>query len=600
MGKWKTMISFFIPVFSFIALALLIFFQPHGFWSLSYLKNNINFLLLLSSAWTAFYFINRKIRLIDYQNFRKINHIKYETGLYFIISAAFAGFLYIFRTGRFLPPPHGNGDSLLLLEHIPVYAELFGYLDSFDEILTLFIHSKMYLVMEYLFNSSVLTSISLTSSLAGFIYFFFFLKFVKNSGKSFFYAFSLIILTPAVELFAGYIENYFFVTVIISLTYFQGILLLEKNKPLYRTQNSLFHEKEMMLISVLSSFAFLFHILSGVMIFSLIYLVWARTKELKSFIKLSIFSVLPAALVIGFFWSYFVFFAENPLSITESFMLKPPFLGPEKILSAATVRNFLSCLFLASPFAVPLFIYIVSAKAGIAHSENDFSKSSMRKAADFFQSHFTIKPVHVFLLTGSISFIIPVFVINPLIGFPADWDLLTHFHIPLNLYLLYLITEPSLEFNKFQRRNIIAAAFIFNLYATFFWILYNSSSSKESRNNIVHAERNTEQLLAFIKNDLIFNKINTLPRKKTYVKVKLFEIRSENFAVDYLKFSSADLSSEKKEEIQQTMQMLHKNTDEFSSIILLPEEEFRKKLPPIWKNLSEVNSALSKLQNTVN
>ena len=590
------MISFLIPFITFSFFSAIIYFQPRSSWAAFYLKDTIFLFSSGAFTWIFFYLINKKIRLTNYPNFRTIKNIRYETILYATISILFSAFFYYFRTNRFYPPPLGNGDSLLLLENIPVYSSLFGYLDSIDEILTLFIHSKLYLFFKEHFSASVQTTMAYSSIGAGGFYLFFFLKFIKRTGGNFFLGITFVILTPAIELFAGYIENYTFAYLFISLTFFEGIFLLKNNNSLYSGGNILYKEKNLLLISILSAIAFLLHIIGGLMIFSLAYLVWKRTENRRNFVKLSAIISIPPLLIIGTTWMYFLFFSESPVSMSESFLLNPPFLRPSKIFSINNVNNFLNYMLLSSPFAISILIYIF-----YVNPEN-LAKPQKNPVFKFIPESFRSRlaviapnPEHKFLLIGTISYMFLIFIHNPMIGLPADWDLHSFFHIPLNLYIMHILIPRNITYNP-EKRSIVGAAFILNLFMTFTWIFFNSRTSAESINNLIRAERNTTQLLVDIRTDDLFEKISNLSRKKTYVKVLLFQIRSENFLNEILMKPSRILSSKEIQEINRMMRSLHSNTEDFNSIILLPEKEFNQKLPPIWTNLSSINAEIAAMQ----
>ncbi|MEQ9363001.1 MAG: hypothetical protein RIF32_02090, partial [Leptospirales bacterium] len=137
--------------------------------------------------------------------------------------------LFQFRQRLFLAPPDGLGDSLLILEQVPVYTHLRGYLDSFDELLELYWHSRLYLFTSESFSWHVEDAYALLSiasfALYGTVVFYFL---IRRSLFEILAGLALLIFVPALQLFAGYVEHYTIATSWMALSILTGAYALER------------------------------------------------------------------------------------------------------------------------------------------------------------------------------------------------------------------------------------------------------------------------------------------------------------------------------------------------------------------------------------
>lgn len=541
--------------------------------------------------------------------------------------------LWIIRMRRFLPPPEGLGDSLLLLEHLPAHAIHLGYLGTFDEILALFWRSRIYLWLNNSTGMSAADSIGLVSCLVGTLHglavylFTDRLKPVRRLA-----AIALLFCVPAMQLYAGYVENYSSASFFLFLTVVTGIVQLERwkaDRPVYPEYPALFAAlgaaHHMIVVFSLPALLLLVLILSSK----------SRKINWKEFLVLSSRAAVAGLLVLGIVWYYFFFVISNPIELHKSFAFQPALYPIKKLISFSHLIEGLNVLVLVAPAIIGLSgvwlpgpgIWIPEALAWLRKLPRNIkesiekpqdgigkksepeqpsedgdnqrqeplseqsSKSSFRfklwKAMaglfDRFWQYAEKQPAEVFSLAVFFCFLGHSFIWNPVIGFPADWDLFSFYQGPLHiyLYLRIFVREEAFLFLWLRR------ALLFTLLPAFLWISENARYSRESQFHIAQANRNLVQFLGLMQTESIFFRIPTLQRQRTYIEVRMFIVRAWN-QIPYLR-----VSEDKKDELRER---LRQGLMRFQSLSLQSKEIYDEQLPDVYYFLGDLNAEISELQ----
>ena len=478
-----------------------------------------------------------------------------ETALLALLCGLFYAIFTSFRMRYFAPPPEGLGDSLLLVQHVPVHSLLLGYLVSFDEILELYFHSKLYLAMHRQ-GYGVEDVYALLSTLFGTAYVvvvWFFLR--RRRIFEILAGFCLFLAMPALQLFAGYVENYALTLFYFSALLFASASFLERKRP----------ANGLVWLALLSAWGALHHMLVAPMAASLGLLVFFTAgKDWKRMIRLSVAPVCAAMFLLSLVIGYFLFFAPVPLAITESFSFRPPLLPVRRLFSTAHFLDMLNLLVLVSPASCLLFPVLFALFLR--------QKQSLKR-------FFLPGDVEKFLFSACILYLLFAFVTNPLIGFPADWDLLGFFQAPLHLYLFHLLRRHlPRNFNAYGQSFLLASLFLVSLVSTGAWLSRNSASSGGHLGEAKLAVRN---FLSHVREAAVFERLPSIDRKKKYIEISLFLIRSEKKL--------------KRLEEEGLLAELRTLSHEFETWILLPEEAYQEQHDSVWGKLSRFNVKVSDL-----
>ncbi|MBL8019675.1 MAG: hypothetical protein JNM27_08435 [Leptospirales bacterium] len=473
----------------------------------------------------------------------RIVHINFPIIL--LLATIAVACMWIFRQRLILPPPEGNGDGIFLLEQIPVYTELFGFRASFDEILELYVHSKFYLICKSI-GLSILDSYAILSCVSGFFYVSIVLRFLNDRPLwHWLLGFALLILTPAIELFFGYVEHYDAPTVLIAAV---AMLVLRMELP---------GPRQWMILGGLAALGAAFHMFAGIALLPLAFYCYAQSENRKAFFRNALLAAIPAGVILGGVWIYFLFLAQHPISIGESFFVKPPFYPWRQIVS---LKHFLDTFNLLV-LGMPALLCILPLLLLIRPDRRTFQDWRIR-----------------FTLIGFLGFLGASFLIHPLLGFPADWDLFTIFQVYGNLLLFQLLIALE-RVGRVHMANLVPGILLVGLISTGLWVHRNHMDSEESRITLDRILTNSSQFLQEIQNDKVF-KAAQGPRKKTLVQVKLFLVGAKNNAKRHQPGLLAEIEREARE---------------FDRFVLLPDSEYRAEYPTIWGRLTDLNRRLEEL-----
>lgn len=499
-----------------------------------------------------------------------------------LLLLAGAGLFYALRMRRFAPPPTGLGDSLLLLEHVPVYARLFGYLDSFDELLALFLRSKFYLAGADLFDLPADASYALFSAILGGAYLLVLLHFLR--GRTLYAALAglaLFLFSPAVQLYAGYVENYTLAALLLSSLLFTAGRELERAAAAGRPPA----EGVLLRLAALAALGVLVHGVVAFVLPGLVYLTYLSAgRNLRRMIRPALRAGGLAGLVIVPVWFYFFFLAANPVDFFESFAYRPALYPPRDWFSAGHLRPLVNLPLLVAPGALLLF----------------WCAPLLRERTR------RLRPIDVFFLLATLGFAGHAFVWNPLIGFPADWDLFTFFQAPLHCFVFYRFIADEADEGSAKNdgatpeptataatavaartiRPALLAGLLFVALATGpFWLARNAADSPESRSNLANARNNVDRFLARLKNDDLLARIENSRRRKKYVKGLLFVLRSREF----LRQTESAAARETEGELEQAWRLCRQT-------MLLAEGDFDREFPAAWQALTRVNIRIEALK----
>ncbi len=367
--------------------------------------------------------------------------IRAPRGMPVLFSVAGMLLICLLPMRRIAAPPEGAGDSLWLVEILPLAAELTGYWTSFDEILEPLLRSLSYRLFSYLSGSLLLSgryddiflALGLYSYVCGFLLLASVVLFLrKRPLRTQIRGFLLLFCVPTTQLFAGYIEHYAFLAMSVTVI----LLMIAVDTGLKRSAIIPYA------VAFLSALAALHHLSSGLLLPGLIYYIWLRNDSVAGFVRESFYCGLITAAVLLSGW--FLYFNILNLSLEGSHLLHPPILPLHKIFSSMNLVKVLFVLLLCAPAASLL------ARLWPHRLDN------------------TERIVAVVAATYGLQ----LFIWNPVIGMPADWDLLGVVAIPLHV-LLFLRLEKQPDAAGL---GSLAAV---TLLPTLLWLSYNHRDDRQ-------------------------------------------------------------------------------------------------------------------------
>ena len=292
------------------------------------------------------------------------------------------------------------GDGILILESVFIESKLLGFQLVMDEFLTTFIHSKFFLLTEKFL--SVRQSYSLLSYFFGFLCLILIKKFsiIQNP-----FQWMVIIFSGGFFVFQGYVENYSIPQFFLLFVLIYGYSLLK------RDQLKLIN---LLILSFLSCLAALSHLVNGYMILGLIFIVSYRSS-IKTFLQKSILCCIFTVSILLFFFIWFKYFSEVRIETNQTHFFNPPFYPLRKIFSINHLKQIFQVLLFSAFLPITIFVYFYCLKRKVL---NEICK----------------KPESKFLLWIFFGFFIHLFIFDPKLGFPADWDIASFFYFPLVLF----------------------------------------------------------------------------------------------------------------------------------------------------------------------
>lgn len=488
-----------------------------------------------------------------------------------IISTMIVTLLTFFRYRLFLPPPVGLGDSMLLLEHMPVYSRLFGYLDSFDELISLFFNSKLYLLLHHCCSYNADFSYAVMSFLSGFIYFIIMILFLSGRPiRDFILGFLIIISSPIIQLFAGYVENYPLPAMFLFAITTYGARLLERDRNI--------SSRHILFLGFLSALGVLHHLILGSILLALIYLIYVLSeKNIQKFIRLGFYGTIPALILLAVVWSYFLFFIDYPVGIGESFALHPPVYPFKRLISTTHFADMINLVFLGSPL-IPFYLIL-------RYSD----KNALERATEK-ENH-----AETFVFIAAITFLVVIFFLDPMLGYPADWDLHTMFAHPMSLFLFYRFRRLLRNEQHFHHLLFLFMAFFFSAYVTLSFLMRNHAGPPEAVKHLENSRKNVNRVLSLADSDPLMTPEVPGEIKKTYIKALMFQLRSHE-ALSILGTPESisigqrlDHSMEKLRKVLHAQRNLKKEGKADHSIEMM---ENQKAFQEVWTELTILNTEI--------
>ncbi len=290
------------------------------------------------------------------------------------------------------------GDGLILLENSFLDVKLFGFQVALDEVGSTVFNSLFSRTLP-MFGEEIDAKLSyqLVSYLCGIVFLLgigWYLPSEKRENREL-SGILLFLVSGGSLLFFGYAENYAILTLLVLffLIWTRKAILADK-QPIYILLGA----------TLWVSVCILFHIVSGYLAFVLLYL-WLRFSPKEEKLRHLLYCSLAgfSVLVLGF--SYFLFFSDPTIDRQSSHILHPPFYPWKRMISIGHAKDFFSVLwwncFLPAYFCLAVFLY----------------------QKDKWKQILSLPENRIFLFS-ILGFTLHAFTMNPLLGFPGDWDIM--------------------------------------------------------------------------------------------------------------------------------------------------------------------------------
>ncbi|NCN10874.1 MAG: MFS transporter [Leptospira sp.] len=397
----------------------------------------------------------------------------------------FLPYFYAFILILFIIYPIRNlnyGDGIILLENSYLEGSLFGFQITLDEFLEGFLHS--FLINRFQSSFEIYRWFS---TFAGFLFLTLCIYIIYKEKRTNIEGL-LLIATGSILLFFGYAENYTLVSLFIL-----GFIYI-----LYKWMKDQKEDSSIYWIAMLAALGALFHLVFGYLAFSLAYYTYIKSKK-RSFLVNTIISILMAGSLIGLVFIYFLFFSDPIASTTQTHVMSQPFYPLRKIISTRHFLDILGNLWFTSSFAlifISMAYYLDKLKFKL------------------FCSHQEIK----IILLAIFGFLLHSIIFNPVLNYPADWDLMSFYSLPL-IFLCFLY------YPQIPNKNLLLPIILY------FIGFYISTAITLSKNpiDLEHTYREDMKIAEiYVKENITkYNSINRY-KKKDYLKLDYFLFKSQS------------------------------------------------------------------------
>ncbi|HMV80039.1 MAG TPA: hypothetical protein PK453_06310 [Leptospiraceae bacterium] len=339
----------------------------------------------------------------------------------FSASAIFAGSVIFFIL--FYPVRNISlGDGELLYENFLLENSVWGYQLVLDEIFEAVLHSSVFQILKLSDPSEAYRILSTGAGLVLVLFLFF------RADQKDRYSLLPILTSGGMLLFFGYMENYTLTALIIFLYAFTALHFLDRN---------LMNERNFLFLCLISALSFVFHMISGYLLFSLLCLLFhCMQKRRIPFLVLK--AAVLGSLIISVCILYFILFSDLRIDFTDAHVTNPRFYPMKDFFSLNHFYEIVSCIFMTSLPSVSVTVYFIF-----------FRREEWKSFYTSSQGRFLL-----FLLLG---FLIHASVHNPQLGFPRDWDLMSFYWIPFSLIAYRLLLHSVIQ------RSELFPVFIFSL-----------------------------------------------------------------------------------------------------------------------------------------
>ncbi|TGL87659.1 dolichyl-phosphate-mannose--protein mannosyltransferase [Leptospira congkakensis] len=295
------------------------------------------------------------------------------------------------------------GDGLLLLETNLLETKLFGFQFTLDEIFETVLHSEFSNLLFYFgFSDDPRVSYTFLSQLAGIGIIFGFLWKAKENFKSNSFSILILLSSGGILLTFGYAENYTLVTAA-HLALFLFVTQYVKNPE----DNNLLLYGTTAIVAI----SMLFHLVSGYLVVLLFYL-WLVHSPKEKKLKHLIFCGLIGMSILLPWFLYFLFFHDPAIDKNSTHLIHPPFYPKSRLLSFNHLKEILSVLYWNASIATFFLLY-----------QFFFFKNAWKE--------FIKRPETKVILVSIFAFFLHGIFHNPQLGFPADWDLMGFYWLPI-------------------------------------------------------------------------------------------------------------------------------------------------------------------------
>ncbi|TGM59164.1 dolichyl-phosphate-mannose--protein mannosyltransferase [Leptospira vanthielii] len=399
------------------------------------------------------------------------------------------------------------GDGLLLLETNLLETKLFGFQFTLDEILETLLHSQVSnLLSGFGFPDDPRISYSFLSQLAGIGMLFGFLWTAGKNRKSNTASILILLSSGGILLTFGYVENYTLVTVSHLLLYIFVSKFVQNPK-----DNDLLLYGATALVAI----SMLFHLVSGYLVILLGYLWYIHSPKEKKLKHLIVSALIGFGILIPWFL-YFLFYHDPTIDRNSTHLIHPPFYPQNRLVSLNHIKEILAVLYWNAAIATLFLFY-----------QFFFFKKEWKA--------FAIRPETKTIFVAGFAFCLHGFFHNPQLGFPADWDLMGFYWLPIT-FLAHQFwiqsRETSLEWIPpflFGTVIVIFSAITLNKVNPDKEILWEVTKStiqsyvKENKPHIDSLSKEDKKFFAkgdflFYKGEMITNRLCDFPTKKEIIR----------------------------------------------------------------------------------
>lgn len=452
--------------------------------------------------------------------------------------------LLLLPARRLEEPPVGPGDSLHLVEFIPVFSELYGYLSTPDELLELFVRSKLFLLLQT--ETEARSAIGLYSYFAGLLHITAAFLFLRNR-KDWKSGWLILFFTPVMALYAGYVESYsmarglLFATMVISWTAI--------NQSDVRSR-----DRWVLAAAATAALAVLHHLLAGLILPALIYMVWKTSGgEARVFLRRSVVAGLVGICIVSGVYIAFFLSPQASLVFADSHVGTEGMMPVGKLLSPGNLSKMAGLLFIVPAFLIP----ILSKTRPGAKNNQDLT-------------------IERFLWVSTLPFLLHAFLWNAAIGMPADWDLFTFFAIPLSLLVFHRLSRVQLH-----RKAKAVILPLLTVLPALLWLHWLNETSPATLKNGQYISYVKSDVIPALKNDKLLARL-PINRQKLYLRLRLFEEKAR-FNMARLPVSPDRQKAE--QNLVSGMQIFHSGLLESDAVYEEKIVETQKFLFPVYQFL---------------
>jgi hypothetical protein len=326
----------------------------------------------------------------------------------------------------------------------------------------------------------------------------------------------------------------------------------------------------------------LHHLYAATLLLALAYLTTALAHNPRHWLKLAIGAGGAALALLASVWLLFIFAVEPPLSIGDSHAANPPIESPFYFFSAANALDSLNVLLYAAPVVLPVApLLAFAAWQARAHWLVRPNAAGLKSAWSWLAS----TPAEKFALLALAPALGLSLVHSAYIGYPADADLQSLYFIALLLWLFYVLQralESSRAWLAIGIRIVAPAALVFSAGLFIGWLWRNHQFTPDSAANLAAARSNVQLFLTRTAKDPVYAALGDTDRRRTYIQVKLFFVRSH----ERLRSAPDEFSADQRAQLTTA---LASGEARFDKWILSPEPQFVAERAALWASLTELN-----------